>query len=490
MNRHRLDLDKTTLRARAEAALALRQSAAISAEPENIVEMQRLLHELQVHQIELELQNDALQVTQDETHAALQQVTDIKCHLEELVNSRTRELLYACDAAEAANRAKSVFLANMSHELRTPMNGFMGMVELALRGVTDPKVKDQLTKALSSAQRLLGVINDILDISKIEAGKLALKSAPFNLQELLAHVTQTTAPLASAKGLTQIVGPLPPALPPLLLGDSLRLEQILLNLLGNAIKFTATGQVSVQVLLVGEIDDALELRFEVRDTGIGIAPEALSRLFSPFEQADGSVTRAFGGTGLGLAISKRLAVMMLGDIGVERQPDGGSLFWFSARLGKLTSDRVSSIALQESDNTAAAALRAGFKGTRVLLVDDDEISREVAQLLLESVELVVDVAKDGQEALERVSQTAYALILMDMEMPCMDGLHATRRIRELPAYAQVPILAMTANAFSEDQQRCLAAGMNAHIAKPVDPTSLFDTIRHWLRRSSGVTPAT
>ena len=401
-------------------------------------------------------------------------------HLEQLVATRTSELATAKDAAEAANIAKSTFLANMSHELRTPMNGVMGMIKLAHKRMADPKGLDQLDKAKLSAERLLGIINDILDLSKIEADCLTLETIQFTFADVFANVPRLLGDKAEEKQIALLVD-LDPQVPRLsLIGDPLRLGQILINLSGNALKFTDHGSITVRARLLEDHPEDVLLRIEVADTGIGIAPEDQVRLFTSFEQADGSMTRKYGGTGLGLAISKRLVHLMGGEIGVTSTPGQGSNFWFSVRLGK--SSKIVAPAPIFPGKTADERLIDEYTGTRILLVEDEPINQEVSRGLLEYAGLVVDLADDGLQALELVKQNTYALILMDMQMPNMNGIDATRAIRALPANIQTPIVAMTANAFDEDRQDCLDAGMNDHVAKPVDPNKLYETVLAWLEK--------
>jgi signal transduction histidine kinase len=397
-----------------------------------------------------------------------------------MLTAQEHELMAARDAALAANRAKSTFLANMSHELRTPLNAIMGMTGLALRHTSAGKVHDYLVKIDLASQHLLAVINDVLDISKIEADRLSLSHAGFRLGEILENLVSLIGNKAADKGLALQVD-LPAGLPGLALaGDPLRLGQILLNLAGNALKFTDRGAITVRARLVEDGPDDVLLRWEVRDTGIGIAAEDQKRLFTAFEQADGSLTRKYGGTGLGLAISKRLVALMGGEIGLESAPGQGSTFWFTVRLDK--ADAEIQAEPRAERGAAEANLLVRHAGTRVLLAEDEPINQEVSRGLIEAVGLHVDLAQDGAEAVALARREPYALILMDMQMPRLNGLDATRAIRLDSLNRDTPILAMTANAFGEDRESCLAAGMNDHIAKPIEPEVLFEALLRWLER--------
>jgi signal transduction histidine kinase/CheY-like chemotaxis protein len=403
-------------------------------------------------------------------------------HLEEMVAERTAELATAKDAAEAASRAKSTFLANMSHELRTPMNAIMGMTDLVLRRTSDQTQVEQLGKVKTASAHLLHVINDILDISKIEAERLTLEHTRFRLGEPVENLMSMIGHKVTEKGLKLTID-LAPELPDLnVKGDPMRLGQILLNLAGNAIKFTQTGSIALRGLIVEGTPNDLLLRWEIADTGIGISAEDQKKLFTAFEQADGSMTRKYGGTGLGLAISKRLVQMMGGEIGVESEFGKGSTFWFTVRLTKAAEGDATPVPTV-STRAADEQLLDNHAGARILLAEDEPINQEVSRGLLEDAGLAVDLAADGQEALTLAKQKRYDLILMDVQMPNLNGLDATRAVRADSLNKDTPILAMTANAFDEDRQTCFAAGMNDHIAKPIKPEALYATLLNWLSKN-------
>lgn len=398
------------------------------------------------------------------------------------LEERTVELEKAKIAAEDANVAKSVFLANMSHELRTPMNGVMGMIDLVLTRATDLKQIDWLKKSKCSAKHLLDVINDILDLSKIESNRMTLELEDFSLSQAIDSVISMEDAAAHVKGL-RLSHEIDPVMPDLFCGDVMRLKQILINFVGNAVKFADRGQITVRASIVEKADNNVLLRIEVTDQGIGISPEQQKRLFHAFTQADDSMTRKYGGTGLGLIISKRLAMLMGGDVGVESTPGVGSTFWFTARL--TTKERQAVLAESFAKISDATIIKERYFAHRILVVDDEPINREVALIQLEDLDLVLDTTEDGEAAVEMARKNSYAAILMDMQMPKLNGLEATRQIRLLPEHKDTkdtPIIAMTANVFEDDKAQCIAAGMNDFLPKPFTPVELFATLLRSLER--------
>ncbi|MFP4272551.1 MAG: PAS domain S-box protein [Halothiobacillaceae bacterium] len=397
--------------------------------------------------------------------------------LESLVAERTAELEEARSRADAANRAKSAFLANMSHEIRTPLNAIVGLIYLLREACQDEPQRRKLTQIDKSARHLLAIINDILDLSKIEAGKLQLETRDFHLSAVLDHIRSVLTEAVRGKGLTLTIDP--DSVPHWLRGDPTRLRQALLNLVGNAVKFTEQGGITLRARVVSREDRQLQVRFEVEDSGVGIPEDRIARLFQPFEQADSSTTREYGGTGLGLAITHRLVELMGGSISVESREGEGSLFRVDVplALGEGSPPRIS------SHTEEALFDRSAFKryrGARVLLAEDNAVNREVAAELIGQTGLKLDTAEDGLEALKQLERKSYDVVLLDVQMPRLDGLGVARRMRDMPDYGTTPILAMTANVFEDDRQAALEAGMNDFIPKPVDPVVLYRKLLRWL----------
>jgi two-component system sensor histidine kinase/response regulator len=421
-----------------------------------------------------------------QTHCVIQDVTTRnqltneldrhRHHLEDLVEERTEQLSEAQQRAEVANESKSVFLANMSHEIRTPMNAIIGLTHLMQQASTMPEQTKRLDKIDVSARHLLSVINNILNISKIEAGKLALELSNFVLGDLLADLRPLYQEQIDSKSLTFETDF--NDVPHWLRGDTTRLRQALLNYVGNAMKFTQQGSILIRIIKLDENDDGMLLRFEVTDTGVGIKPDRLAHLFEPFEQADPSTTRKYGGTGLGLVITRRLAQLMGGDAGAESEPGKGSTFWFTARLGH--GQGVMPTAPSKRAERAETGLLNHHRGCRILLAEDNAINSEVAVAILSNGGLVVDTAENGCEAVDKVRANDYDLVLMDIQMPEMDGLEATRLIRAMKGKEHLPILAMTANVFADDRKVCSEAGMNDFVAKPIDVNEMFGKLARWL----------
>jgi signal transduction histidine kinase/ABC-type amino acid transport substrate-binding protein/HPt (histidine-containing phosphotransfer) domain-containing protein/DNA-binding NarL/FixJ family response regulator len=429
---------------------------------------------------QLRLQQEELIEASRKREEANQALTQ---QLEELARARRsmlnimEDLEVATQEAQAASQAKADFLANMSHEIRTPMNAIIGFSSLALKTELDQKQQDYIKKIEQSAKHLLGIINDILDFSKIEAGKLDIEQTDFELEKVMENVSNLVMEKTTAKGL-KLVFDIDRQAPNFLIGDPLRLGQILINYSNNAVKFTEQGEIVISVKVVEETERDVLMRFGVQDTGIGLTKEQMGKLFQSFQQADTSTTRKYGGTGLGLAISKKLANLMGGDVGVESEPGQGSTFWFTARLGRGV-ERVR----EEGDQDLSSLIGhlSSIKGAHILLVEDNEFNQQLALELLSDAGFKVELAENGLKSIEMLNKTSYDIVLMDMQMPVMDGVTAAREIRKDPRFKDLPIVAMTANVMASDVERCHAAGMNDHVGKPIDPKELFSRLLKWVQ---------
>lgn len=438
---------------------------------EDVTEKKRIAAELDMHR-------HHLQVLVDQRTGELQAANELLGQRAAEVAALNAALQERAREAEAATRAKSAFLANMSHQIRTPMNAIVGLNFALERLDPTPAQADKLRQIAGAADHLLAVIGDILDLSKIEAGQVSLEAAPFDLDGVFANLSTLVADRIRAKGLGFAIDA--EGVPRSLAGDRTRLTQMLLNYLGNAIELTESGRIALSCRVVGHEEGRVLLRFAVSDTGIGLAAEQYAKLFDAFEQADSSTTRTYGSLGLGLTINRYLAGMMGGEAGAEGSPGQGSTYWFTVSLGVVGAEALPRATGGTQVSNGERELQSRFGAARILLVEDDAVNRDVTGHLLAQAGLSVEVAENGRAAVDKAAAERFDLVLMDIQMPEMDGMEATRRLRAMPGWQGVPILAMSASAFAEDKVKSLAAGMNDHVAKPVRPDSLYATLAYWL----------
>jgi signal transduction histidine kinase len=411
--------------------------------------------------------------------ASEKQIREQQELLEQKVRDRTNQLEQATRIAQAANQAKSEFLADISHELRTPMNGIVGMLDIALDQDLNPELLEQLQTAQHCAHLLLSLVNDILDLSKIEAGKMTLERIPFDVRALVANCIKAHQPQAQENSVS-LLAEVSPSVPQEITGDPLRIRQILANLIGNAVKFTDHGSVAVR--MDGEFSRGSEftLRFTVEDSGTGIPADKLLYIFDKFTQADGSVSRKYGGTGLGLAITRKLVELHHGEIHVSSDLGHGTTFTVTVQCEAIAavSGDPGAIATPEP---AVARTAVSKHALRILVVEDNQVNQKVVTAVLRKRGFSIELANDGQEALSKLKTSdAFDLVLMDVQMPVLDGLEATRLIRKEHRWKQLPIIAMTAHAMNGDKERCLEAGMSGYISKPVHPALLLSTVDEFL----------
>ncbi|MBT4890708.1 MAG: response regulator, partial [Rhodospirillales bacterium] len=415
-----------------------------------------------------------------------ERIFQYKNEMETLVDQRTAELKIATEEANKANSAKSNFLARMSHEIRAPMNGVIGMTNLLARTKLTKKQIDYLLKIKISANALLEIINDILDYSKIEAGKLSLEEIVFDLSKVINNVSDIISFNSDEKNLKLIID-VPSNIPTLILGDPLRIGQILLNLANNAVKFTDQGEVAIRLMLLEQNETRLSIQFDVSDTGIGLTQDQTKNLFVDFSQAENSTSRVFGGSGLGLVICKQLCTMMDGEIWVTSEYSKGSTFSFTANFG-VVSDSLTTSPKTKQDRAKQSSER--LYGARILLVEDNDINLEIGLEYLSDIKAVVDIARNGSEAIDKALKNTYDAILMDIQMPVMDGMTAVKIIRENESLQTIPIIAMTAQAMVGDREKSLEVGMNDHLTKPLSAKELHATLQNWIKTVPITEPST